>query len=95
MPNFPFKVPLAESNIEWEKETEESLYDRLAYNIHMPQVIFMLKKTYIFCGVKISHFFKYLSLELKTFPSQEEDFFLDFPPSKVNFHPCKNKERIH
>ena len=34
-----FKVPLGESNIEWEKETEESLYDRLAYNIHMPQVI--------------------------------------------------------
>ena len=29
---------MAESNIDWEKETEESLYDRLAYNIHMPQV---------------------------------------------------------
>ena len=27
---------MAESNIDWEKETEESLYDRLAYNIHMP-----------------------------------------------------------
>jgi len=46
-----YKVPLGESNIEWEKETEESLYDRLAYNIHMPQ---------------------------------EEDFFLDFPPSKAD-----------
>ena len=41
-----FKVPLGESNIEWEKETEESLYDRLAYNIHMPQVISMLKYSY-------------------------------------------------
>ena len=38
-----FKVPLGESNIEWEKETEESLYDRLAYNIHMPQVEFNVK----------------------------------------------------
>jgi len=46
-----YKVPLAESNIDWEKETEDSLYDRLAYNIHMPQ---------------------------------EEDFFLDFPPSKAD-----------
>jgi len=46
-----YKVPLAESNIDWEKETEETLYDRLAYNIHMPQ---------------------------------EEDFFLDFPPSQAD-----------
>ena len=45
-----FKVPLAESNIEWEKETEESLYDRLAYNIHMPQVIFMLENIYLLGG---------------------------------------------
>ena len=47
---------MAESNIEWEKETEESLYDRLAYNIHMPQVIFILKIIYLLEGVKRAHF---------------------------------------
>ena len=44
---------MAESNIDWEKETEESLYDRLAYNIHMPQVIFVVQFSYDDDDVKI------------------------------------------